>query len=81
MLGAHPPAHLDPVHLGQHQIEQDQVGRAGAHLGQRLRPVADVPGVVTGAIEIAEDHLGQGRVVIDHQNLGHPPIVGSPRAG
>ena len=38
-VGAEAPRHLEPVEVGQHDVEDDEVGRVVLGLGQRPRPV------------------------------------------
>ncbi len=77
MLGAHSPAHFEPVDLGQHQVEHHQVGPVGGNGFKRLASVGHVQGPVTGAFQIADDHSGNGQIVVDDEHLGHVPSLGS----
>ena len=75
-VGAHPPAHLEAVDLGQHQVEHDQVGPVGGNGLKRLASVGHVQGSMTGAFQIADDHSGNGQIVVHDEHLGHVPSLG-----
>ena len=62
------PTHVDAVHAGQHQVQQDQVGAQLAHCGERLGAITDDRGVETFAPQHDGQHLGQRSVVVDHEN-------------
>src|SRR6266545_2567451 len=68
--GAEPPAHLEAVHAGQHQVQHDQVGRClgGEREPQRLLPVAGHGHAIAAELQVARDHLAHGRLVVDHQH-------------
>ena len=67
-LGPDRPADVDAVHAGQHQVEQHDVRPQLADGGQRPGAVADHRGVEPLAPQHDRQHLGQRRVVVDHQN-------------
>ncbi len=67
-VGLQAAQHLEAVELGQHQVEDDEVGVALARDPQRLDPVAGRGGGVAGALEVAGDHLGDRRLVVDDEH-------------
>ena len=70
-------ADLEPVHVGQHQVEDDGIERL-ARLTARCRP-RRVPAMRHAKARLAEivlHHLGEARVVFDQQDaVGHHGIV------
>ena len=77
---AHAAADLDPVDVGQHQVEDDQRGLLGRDLRQRGAAGGDGAHVVAGVLEVEGDERGDRRLVLDDQNRlragGHQPVVG-----
>ena len=67
-LGADRLADVDPVHAGQHQVEQHQVGLELAQRGQRTSTVGDHRGVEALPAQHDGQHLGQGGVVVHDQH-------------
>src|SRR5205807_8347636 len=69
-IGAYPPAHLETVDAGQHQVEHDQIGQPLAQAGQRLGAVAG--GVTAKAVagEMVDDQVPDVRLVLDDQDVG-----------
>jgi hypothetical protein len=77
-----PPHHLQPVEAGEHQVEDHEVRPAVARQLERVRPVGGDARLVAGALEVAREHLGDRRLVVDDEQrpalvaIGlHPPIV------
>ena len=66
-LGADRPADVDAVHAGEHEVEQHDVRPQVPHGRQRPRAVADHGGVESLTPQHDGQHLGQCRVVVDHQ--------------
>ena len=76
-LVAQAPAHLQPVHAGQAEVEHHQVaGRPGGRL-QRSRAVFADLDVVALATQRAGQRLGDRLVVLGKQNASHTGIVGA----
>ena len=71
---AQPPAHLQAVEAGQHQVEHHQVGQPGQGPVEPLLAVGPHLDGEPLTFEVPLDHLGQGRIVIDDQ---HPRRVGA----
>ncbi len=67
-LPPHPPAHLQAVHAGEHQVEHDQVGPVRGGAGEGCGAVVRAVDDVTGAVQIPGDDLGDGRIVVDDQD-------------
>ena len=69
--GTDAPAHLQPVHVGQHQVQQHQIGhgfrRPCAQIGQAAVCVGLVRDINPGLAQILGHHLRQTGVVFDHQ--------------
>ena len=61
------PADVDAVHAGEHEVEQDDVRPQVPDGRQRARAVADDGGVESLTPQHDGQHLGQRRVVVDHQ--------------
>ena len=68
---AEPAADLEAVHVRQHHVEHDQVGRAGVRLPQRLLPGGR--GGHRAAVELQRDldQLADVRLVVDDEHLGN----------
>jgi len=69
-------ADLEPVHLGQHEVEEDQVRGEGAGLLQGLVAVARRDHVKTGATEIEFHQFDGIRFVVHHQDFRFHPGFG-----
>ena len=67
--GAHLAAHVEAVAIGQHQIQQHQIG--GMHLepGQAFAGIFCVRDIEAGVGQIVDDHRRQVTVIFDHQEL------------
>ena len=82
--GAQPAAHLQAVHAGQHQVEDDQVGRLLGDPAQRLVPVVHALDRMAVADEVPADDVGDGGIVVHDEDpsrwirvtyQGCPPCV------
>ena len=81
---AHAPADLDPVDVGQHQVEDDQRRRLGRDLGQRGAAVRDGAHVVARVLEVERDERGDRRLVLDDEDrlrASWPSAARTARAG
>jgi hypothetical protein len=67
-LGAHAGADLDAVHAGEHEVEEDEIGPFAAPRIDRLRAVCTEHGVESLGAQHDADHLGEGGVIVDHQD-------------
>ena len=76
---AQPPAHVEPVDPGQHQVQHHQVGGLLAHHVQRLLPVPDVRDRVAACAQVGDHHLTDRVVVVDDKNPGHSRTLGLRR--
>ncbi len=70
----HPAADLEPVHGGEHQVQDDEVGPVRREPCQRGGTVAGLLDGVTGAVQIADDDLGDGRVVVHDEDPAARPL-------
>jgi hypothetical protein len=74
-VGAQPAAHLQAVDLGQHQVQYHQVGRGRGDPFQRGTAVRGALDGVSGTEQVAGDDFGDGGVVVDDKDAGHPTRV------
>ena len=77
--GPHASAHLGPRQTGEHDVEEDEVGRVGGELPQALEAVG---GQLDGETLVAQAGLegfAVGLLVFDHQDPY--PSVDAPRHG
>ena len=65
---ADPAADLDPVDVGEHQVEDDQGRRRGLELRQRLVPVRRGPHQIPGVLEVERDEGRDRALVLDDQD-------------
>ncbi len=63
-----PAADLEPVHLGQHQVEQYQIRRRGLGLPQRIRPAPGLGDLVTVALQVEDEQVPDIGLVLDDQD-------------
>ena len=68
---AEPPAHLEAVDAGEHEVEHHDVGRARRGGGQGVDAVRRAQHRHAGALEIRGDDVADGLVVIDDQSGAH----------
>jgi hypothetical protein len=68
-LAAQLAGDLDPIHLGQHDVEHDQVVRAALRAGQAAQAVMSHLDTVANIVESALDHTCDAGVVFDQQNV------------
>src|SRR3954471_6163531 len=66
---ADPPADLDPVEVGQHQVEDDERGSVDADEGQRLSAARGHLHGEAVLAEIGGDERGNRLLVLDDENL------------
>ena len=71
--------HLPPVEAGQHEVEHADVRSLVTQPGEAGLAVRDPDGVEPGRLEMTRHPLGDQVVVLDDQDLRHPPKVW-PRA-
>src|SRR3954453_715438 len=72
--GADLPAHLEPVDVGQHQVEHHQVGLGVLGLHQRLAAVAGDLDLVARVLQVHRDEGCNVALVLDDQDLlSHRP--------
>jgi hypothetical protein len=67
-LGAQPAAHLEAVHAGQHEVEDDEVGWLLGHPAQRLVAVVHALDRVPVPHEVTPDNVRHGGIVVDNDN-------------
>jgi PAS domain S-box-containing protein len=77
------PAHLQAGHAGHHDVQESQVRRMRARVGQRGQAVAELPDLVTLPPELEGHQELDVRVIFGQKDRGHPsPSRGSrPRSG
>ena len=73
--GADPPAQLEAVRSGKHQVEHDEVGPLGLDQLARAVAVGRLQGAVPVALQVRDDDLADRRLVVDDENSGHARIV------
>jgi hypothetical protein len=66
-----PAADLEPVHVGQHQVEDQRVERIAAGARDAGAAGRRMGHAESGLAEIARDHLGEAKVVLDQQDARH----------
>jgi hypothetical protein len=70
-FGPDPPAHLEPVELGQADVQQDEVGPVRQRAVEGGRPVLRDLHLVALPAQRAGQRLGDGGVVLGEQHSGH----------
>jgi hypothetical protein len=74
--GPDPAAHLEAVHVGQHQVQDDRIESLAGLQGETGRAVLGPFDAKSRPAEIVTDHLGKAGIVFDQQNaFGHPRIL------
>ena len=69
-------AHFQAVHVGQHQVQDHQVGRAGLQRFQAGGAGGGMGEAIARLAQILAHHAGQAGVVFDHQKLlCHGPVL------
>src|SRR5918995_2279768 len=63
-----PARQIDPVHVGEHEVEQDQGDRGRLELLDRLRARGGRSHLVPGVLEIQRDERRDRRLVLDDQD-------------
>ena len=74
--GADLATDVDAVTARQHQVQQHQIRRVGAHRVDHQPAIGQDPGLETGSIQVSTDQDGQLRLVLDHQQLQRPARIG-----
>jgi len=64
----HPPQHLEPVHLGHHHVEQNEVRRLRLERGEALFGATGFADDVAVHLEVDADELAQLLVVVDDED-------------
>src|SRR5205085_12260111 len=59
------------IHVGQHHVEEDQVGHAAMQLGERLYTSGRQAHRVAGVEQSVGEHRGDRRIVFNDQQLRH----------
>jgi hypothetical protein len=79
---AHPPADLDPVQLGEHQVEHDEVEALFAESAQRLLAVVGRNHLISVSAQRIGEQCLHCPLVVDEQDpcrfLGHAKEVRRP---
>ena len=74
-------AHIEPVHVGQHQVEDDRVEGVARLQGEPGRAGPGALDAKSRPAEIVADHLGKAGVVLDQQDaVGHRRILAATPA-
>jgi hypothetical protein len=74
---AQPAAEIEPVGVGQHEIEDHRVEALTLQQRLALSRRAGCRQTKARPAEIVGDHPGEAAVVVDHQDaLGHEPSIG-----
>lgn len=73
-------ADLEPVDVGEHEVEHDEVGPLGPGGVEGLEAVGGGDDEEAAVAEFAHDQVPQIGFVIDHEDLGHATIL-SPSRG
>ena len=68
--GPEPAADLESVDARQHEVEDHEVGRGDQGPVERHSPVAHRLHGIAVALEVADDDLRHGDIVVDHQDPG-----------
>jgi len=63
--------YLEPTQAGQHDIEQNQVGRIGVDVRERLDPIGRHCDSVTAVLQTNAQQFGDVGIVFDDQNMRH----------
>ena len=74
-------ADLDARELGQHPVENHEIGWFLLHQQQRLLSVVRDGGTVSLALEVVADHLDQRLLVLDQKDQGFRHVVSPFAAG
>ena len=72
-VGAQPPAHLEAVEVGQHHVEDDQVGAAPRHRVERVAAGRRRVHVEADVAQRGLEHRAQVLLVVDEEEsfTGH----------
>ena len=78
-LGAEDPADLDARELGEHEVEQDEVGSLGPEGLERRATVGGGDGPIALHLEGFDEGLPEGRLVVnDEDRARHSPRIVDP---
>ena len=72
---AQAPHHLEPADPGQHQVEHDELGPLAFGGRERLLAVVGDARVVSRALQVARDDLGDRLLVVDDEHSRTPLAV------
>jgi hypothetical protein len=73
--GIESSAHLRTGQIGEHEIEQDEVGRLLARQSQALGCRTGAADLVAGLREVVAQHLLKVLLVFDHDDASHGGII------
>ena len=81
---AQQPRHLDSIHVGQTQVEDDQIGPMGSGRRQGLLPIHGLEHAIAMGVERCAQEAANRRLIVHHQDarstIGHdvsPPGAAS----
>ena len=75
-VGLQPPAHFEPVHVGHHHVEQDEVAFGALADGQGLGPAHGRDDVEIFGRQPRFEQLDVGRNIVDDENpSGHSLVL------
>jgi hypothetical protein len=66
--GTHAAAHLEPVHPGEHEIQNDEIGMIGGKALEGFLPAPRLDDLVSLPLERVGQELLNGLLVVDEQN-------------
>jgi hypothetical protein len=76
--GAKLAAHLEPVHLGQHHVQQNQIRLCLARKAQSLTPVGRHQNFEVGGAQVVSEQIRDRGFVIDDEDAGgHASMIAS----
>ena len=81
MVGLDPLEQLQPVHLGHHDVEQQQVERLGLQVLEQMLAAGNGQHLVAVLLEDPGQRAGERLVVIGHEDLrgerhsAHQPLI------
>ena len=62
---------LEPVELGQHQVQHDEIGPPGRMGRQGWQTVAHGLDGVAFKTQVVDEELAEGRLILHHEDVGH----------
>src|SRR5207244_8077650 len=72
--------HAVPVHAGEHQVENDEIGPAASRAREALRPVLHDIDVVAFYLEVVAQPVGEVGIVLDDEDPLHAVTPASARS-